>query len=32
MKHQIFFLLLAGTLLVSCQQKKKSLSFYAIVR
>ena len=28
MKHQIFFLLLAGTLLVSCQQKKKSLSFY----
>lgn len=28
MKHQVFFLLLAGTLLVSCQQKKKPLSFY----
>ena len=29
MKHQVLFLLLAGTFLVSCQQKKKPLSFYS---
>ena len=28
MKHKVIFLLLAGTLSVSCQQKKKPLSFY----
>ena len=28
MRHRILFLLLTGALLISCQQKKKQLSFY----
>lgn len=28
MRHQTFMIILAGTLLASCEQKKKSLSFY----